>query len=142
MEEIKEKFVGTWKMVRSENFEEFLAEVGVNFLIRKMAALAKPTTIISVDEETITIEQKTGIRDKVENFKLNEEFEKEMEGTKMKCVAVYEDGKIKYTNTPVDPDSTVKPQTVYRGRFGEELLVQIECGKVVCKRYFERVTTA
>ncbi|OWF39776.1 fatty acid-binding protein 9-like [Mizuhopecten yessoensis] len=140
MEDIKEKFVGTWKMVRSENFEEFLAEVGVNFFIRKMAALAKPTTVISVEDETITIEQKTGIRDKVDTFKLNEKIEKEMEGTKMECMVVYEDGKLKYTNTPIDQESAVKPQTVYRERFGEELLVQIECGKVVCKRYFERVT--
>lgn len=30
LEEIKEKFVGVWKLDRSENFQEFLQEVGKN----------------------------------------------------------------------------------------------------------------
>lgn len=31
LEEIKEKFVGVWKLDRSENFQEFLQEVGKNW---------------------------------------------------------------------------------------------------------------
>lgn len=34
LEEIKEKFVGVWKLDRSENFQEFLQEVGKSKISR------------------------------------------------------------------------------------------------------------
>lgn len=44
-----EQFVGRWKLVESENFEDYLKEVGVGLLLRKAACAAKPTLEIKVN---------------------------------------------------------------------------------------------
>ncbi|KAJ8312412.1 hypothetical protein KUTeg_009785 [Tegillarca granosa] len=108
MEEIKAKFVGKWKVDRSENFDDFLKEVGVNFALRKIASLAKPVMDITIEEgDKVKIAMHIGIKDQIDMFKFGEEYEKEMDGNKLKATATFEDGKIKIT---------------------------IYCGDVVCKQ--------
>lgn len=41
--------LGTWKLTSSENFDELLKELGVGFMIRKLATAAKPNVEISRD---------------------------------------------------------------------------------------------
>jgi hypothetical protein len=38
--------VGTWDFASSENWEEYMKEVGVSFITRKAASVVKPTVII------------------------------------------------------------------------------------------------
>lgn len=140
LEEIKEKFVGVWKLDRSENFQEFLQEVGVGLPLRKMASLAKPEMTISIENDNkIKIVMKTGFFTQEDCFYLNEEFLKEMQGTLMKAIASYEDGMIKMTNTPVDPNSKVKQQVIHRERVGDEIILTLHTGNVVCKRYMKKI---
>ncbi|KAJ8312420.1 hypothetical protein KUTeg_009793, partial [Tegillarca granosa] len=85
MEEIKAKFVGKWKVDRSENFDDFLKEVGVNFALRKIASLAKPVMDITIEEgDKVKIAMHIGIKDQIDMFKFGEEYEKEMDGNKLK----------------------------------------------------------
>ena len=37
------EFCGSWKFVSCENFDDFLKEMGINVVLRKMAAIASPT---------------------------------------------------------------------------------------------------
>lgn len=41
----------------------------------------------------------------------------------LKAIASYEDGMIKMTNTPVDPNSKVKQQVIHRERVDDEIIL-------------------
>jgi len=38
--------VGTWRLEKSENFEEYMKAVEVGFMMRKLGATVKPNVII------------------------------------------------------------------------------------------------
>jgi hypothetical protein len=44
--------VGTWNLESSENFDEYMKELGIGFLARKSAAMIKPTLLISHNDDT------------------------------------------------------------------------------------------
>lgn len=46
---MSEAFIGEWDLESSENFPEYLADVGVSRVLRAMATAAKPTIHISID---------------------------------------------------------------------------------------------
>ncbi|ELK02411.1 Fatty acid-binding protein, adipocyte [Pteropus alecto] len=68
-------FVGTWKLVSSENFDDYMKEVGVGFATRKVAGMAKPNMIISVDGDVITIKSESTFKNTEISFKLGQEFD-------------------------------------------------------------------
>ena len=37
------EFCAPWKFVSCDNFDDFLKEMGINVVLRKMAAIANPT---------------------------------------------------------------------------------------------------
>ena len=41
-----QQFIGRWKFVRKQNFDEFLAECGIPYLLRKTANALTPTEVI------------------------------------------------------------------------------------------------
>ena len=57
---------------------------GVNYFIRKMANMSKPTSDISVEDGKITISLNAGFMKKHDVFKLGEEYETEFQGQKVK----------------------------------------------------------
>ncbi|XP_011792522.1 PREDICTED: fatty acid-binding protein, adipocyte isoform X2 [Colobus angolensis palliatus] len=68
-------FVGTWKLVSSENFDDYMKEVGVGFATRKVAGMAKPNMIISVNGDVITIKSESTFKNTEISFKLGQEFD-------------------------------------------------------------------
>lgn len=139
-DEIKSKFEGKWKVYKSENFEDFLQEVGVNALLRKVASKASPEMEIAVSNDKIKVTMKTGFFTSVDDFSLDEEYMKEMQGVWMKATGSYHEAKLVMKQAPIDPKATVKPQTIHRERVGDELVITIFVNNVVCKRYFKRIS--
>ncbi|XP_062573992.1 fatty acid-binding protein 9-like [Saccostrea cucullata] len=91
MDEIKERFVGKWKLDRSERFEDFLQECGVNVFVRKMAGLSKPVSEISVkDGDRVHISMVDHFMAQEDCFKLGEEFEKDMCGSKIVVIEFFQ----------------------------------------------------
>ncbi|CAO2579994.1 Myelin P2 protein [Lemmus lemmus] len=70
-----EPFLGTWKLVSSENFEDYMRELGVGLANRKLGNLAKPTVIISKKGDYITIRTESALKNTEISFKLGHEFE-------------------------------------------------------------------
>ncbi|KAF5926349.1 hypothetical protein HPG69_011480, partial [Diceros bicornis minor] len=68
-------FVGTWKLVSSENFDDYMKEVGVGFATRKVAGMAKPNMIISVNGDVVTIKSESTFKNTEISFKLGQEFD-------------------------------------------------------------------
>merc|ERR1711980_80672 len=68
-------FEGTWNLKSSELFDEYMKELGVGFATRKVGNLTKPTTIISVDGDKVTVKTQSTIKNTEISFKLGEEFD-------------------------------------------------------------------
>ena len=45
-----EKFFGTWKLVESNNFDQYLQGLGIAYPLRKLAALTSPTVTIKEED--------------------------------------------------------------------------------------------
>uniref|UniRef100_A0A8C8TBP4 Fatty acid binding protein 9, testis n=1 Tax=Peromyscus maniculatus bairdii TaxID=230844 RepID=A0A8C8TBP4_PERMB len=70
-----EPFLGTWKLVSSENFEDYMKELGVDFAARNAAGLVKPSVSISLNGEKVTIQTESSFKNTEISFKLGEEFD-------------------------------------------------------------------
>uniref|UniRef100_A0A0A6YXB9 Fatty acid binding protein 9, testis n=1 Tax=Mus musculus TaxID=10090 RepID=A0A0A6YXB9_MOUSE len=70
-----EPFLGTWKLISSENFENYVRELGVECEPRKVACLIKPSVSISFNGERMDIQAGSACRNTEISFKLGEEFE-------------------------------------------------------------------
>lgn len=80
---------GKFKLEKSENFDNFLKELGVNFVSRNLAKTASPTLIVTIDNDNYTIRTES-IRSSEIKFKLNQEFEESrMDGSKCIVSVLY-----------------------------------------------------
>uniref|UniRef100_A0A8C8RQW9 Cytosolic fatty-acid binding proteins domain-containing protein n=1 Tax=Pelusios castaneus TaxID=367368 RepID=A0A8C8RQW9_9SAUR len=82
-----EQFLGTWKLISSENFEEYMKELGVGYAQRKMGSLTIPTMIISMHKDVMTIKTDSAFKGTEISFKLGQEFEEiTMDNRKTKSI--------------------------------------------------------
>ena len=96
-------FLGEWKMISSENFDEVLKEMGVGFVLRKMAGTTKPNVKFEQNGDEWTFSTLSALKTSVIKYKLGEEFEEErMDGNKVKTVIVFENGKLIQTQKDKD----------------------------------------
>lgn len=54
------EFCGSWRLVKNENFDGYLKELGINVVLRKLAAITVPTLVISADGK----EEEDGVGEK------------------------------------------------------------------------------
>jgi len=67
--------LGTFQLERSEKYDDFLQDLGVDWFSRQIATGVSPTTIISQDGDRVTIETKTLIFSDKTSFKLGEPYD-------------------------------------------------------------------
>ncbi|KAF7211125.1 fatty acid binding protein 4a [Nothobranchius furzeri] len=91
-----ENFVGTWKMISSENFDEYMKALGVGFATRQVGNRTKPNFVLSVDDQgTICMKSQSTFKTTEVKFKLNEPFEEiTADDRKTKTVVTLENGKL------------------------------------------------
>ncbi|XP_067274781.1 fatty acid binding protein 7, brain, b [Pseudorasbora parva] len=68
-------FCGTWKLVDSENFDEYLKALGVGFAIRQVGNVTKPTVIISKEGDKVVQKTQSTFKNAEISFTLGEEFD-------------------------------------------------------------------
>uniref|UniRef100_A0A8V5GEQ5 Cytosolic fatty-acid binding proteins domain-containing protein n=1 Tax=Melopsittacus undulatus TaxID=13146 RepID=A0A8V5GEQ5_MELUD len=68
-------FVGTWRLVETTNFDEYMKALGVGFATRQVAGFTKPTTIIELDGDKVTVKTQSTFKNTEISFKLGEEFD-------------------------------------------------------------------
>ncbi|XP_054715080.1 fatty acid-binding protein-like [Uloborus diversus] len=124
--------VGSFKLVSSENFGEFLKEIGVSMVTRKLAENSKPTVEIKQEGDEFVVKT-IAFKNSEIRFKLGEEFEeKRLDGATVKTVVTLEGGKL------VQKQFGDKEVTITREVDGDTLKVVCESGSVVSTRIYKR----
>ncbi|XP_071520039.1 fatty acid-binding protein-like isoform X2 [Panulirus ornatus] len=67
------QFTGTYKHERDDNLEQLFIQMGMNFLVRKLALRTSPTIEVKVEGDNWTISTIMSIRTLTWTFKLGEE---------------------------------------------------------------------
>ncbi|XP_038622498.1 fatty acid-binding protein, adipocyte [Tachyglossus aculeatus] len=108
-----EAFVGSWKLVSSENFDEYMKEVGVGFATRKMAGMAKPSTTISIEGDVITIKSESTFKNTELSFTLGQEFDEiTADDRKVKSVITLDGGELVQVQKWDGKSTTIKRKLV------------------------------
>ncbi|XP_035886953.1 fatty acid-binding protein, adipocyte isoform X2 [Phyllostomus discolor] len=106
-------FVGTWKLVSSENFDDYMKEVGVGFATRKVAGMAKPNMIISVNGDVITIKSESTFKNTEISFKLGQEFDEvTADDRKVKSIITLDDDSLVHVQKWLGKETTIKRHIV------------------------------
>ncbi|GFT10902.1 fatty acid-binding protein [Nephila pilipes] len=123
---------GSFKLISSENFGEFLKEIGVNLMTRKLAESSKPTVEIKQEGDEYVVKT-IAFKNSEIRFKLGQEFEeKRLDGNTVKTVVSLENGKL------VQKQFGDKEVTITREVDGDTLKVVCESGSVVSTRIYKR----
>ncbi|XP_043915941.1 fatty acid-binding protein, heart-like [Protopterus annectens] len=129
-----EAFAGTWALVSSENFDEYMKEVGVGFATRQIASVLKPTTIITVDGKRVTIKTQSTFKNTEQTFTLDEEFdEKTADDRNVKSIVKIIDSKLVHVQK-WDGKETTLTRELKDGKLHLTLVM----GNVVCNRVYEK----
>ncbi|KAH1176668.1 fatty acid-binding protein, adipocyte-like [Mauremys mutica] len=126
-------FVGTWKLISSENFEDYMRELGVGFATRKMAGVAKPNVIISTNGDVITIRTESTFKNTEISFKLGQEFEETTaDDRKVKSIITLDNGSLIQVQK-----WDGKETTLIRKLVDGKLVVECTMNNVTCTRVYE-----
>ncbi|KAM6974005.1 fatty acid-binding protein, heart [Tautogolabrus adspersus] len=127
-------FVGTWNMKESVKFDEYMKELGVGFATRKIGNMTKPTTIISVDGDTVTVKTQSAVKNTELSFKLGEEFdETTADDRKVKSLVTVDGGKLVHVQKWEG-----KETSLVREVEGNKLTLTLTLGEVVSTRHYEK----
>merc|ERR1712112_345492 len=137
-----DSFKGKWKRTSSDQYEEFLSALDVNFLLRKAANASAPVMEISEEGGVWSIKTSTTLKSMDLKFKLGEEFdEKTPDGRQTRALINLEGGKIVCTQTA--KKSTEKSTRPVRELNGPDELIYTmtidEADGVTCVQKFKRI---
>ncbi|XP_051892160.1 fatty acid-binding protein, brain-like [Pristis pectinata] len=90
-----EAFVGTWRLVDSENYDSYMRELGMNFATRQLGNVTKPTTVIKVDGDQVTLQSFSTYRSTEITFILDKPFDEHTtDNRNCKTVVTFEGEKL------------------------------------------------
>merc|ERR1711973_119886 len=129
------KIPGTYKLVDSVNFDDFMKAIGVGMVMRGMASKAKPDIVFSINGDEYCMKTVSSIRTTELPFKL---------GTPLKETTL--DGREAETTFTLDGDVLTQvqkcskgPHVTYTRTFTDEGLVAVcEADGTKCTRTYKR----
>ncbi|KAL8220271.1 UNVERIFIED_CONTAM: Fatty acid-binding protein, heart [Gekko kuhli] len=129
-----EAFAGVWHLTESNNFDEYMKCIGVGFATRQMANMTKPSTVITVDGDKVTLKTQSTFKTTEINFKLGEEFdETTADDRHVKSIVTLEDGKLVHVQK-----WDGKETTLVRELKDGKLILTLTMGDVVCTRIYHK----
>ncbi|XP_006009740.1 myelin P2 protein-like [Latimeria chalumnae] len=127
-----DQFVGTWKLETSDNFDDYMKALGVGFATRTLGSVTKPSVVVSVDGDRITIKTESTVKTTSVTFKLGEEFdETTADDRKTKTVFNLENGKLIQVQK-WDGKETIIGRELKDGK----MITVCTMGDVVCTRTY------
>lgn len=133
---VKDSYLGRFKLATSENFDGFLREIGIGMIKRKLANASYPVLDITRDENNnITITTSAPFTRATTTFKLNEEFDEQRLDGKVVKSTVEQQGN-KFIQTQTDGSLVIK---YIREFAGDEIRVTSIANDVSCFRVYKRM---
>ncbi|MBZ3873947.1 Fatty acid-binding protein 9 [Sciurus carolinensis] len=130
-----EPFLGTWKLVSSENFEDYMKELGVNAAARNVAGSVKPSVTISTDGETVHIQTESSLKNTEIAFRLGEEFDETTpDNRNVKSIITLDNGSMIQVQKWLDKETTIKRKIV-----DGKMVVECTMNNIVSTRIYEKV---
>uniref|UniRef100_A0A8C5KNK5 Fatty acid binding protein 9, testis n=2 Tax=Jaculus jaculus TaxID=51337 RepID=A0A8C5KNK5_JACJA len=130
-----EPFLGTWKLVSSENFEDYMKELGVDAAARHAASLVKPSVSIGVNGEMVNIRTESSFTNTDVSFKLGEEFdETTADNRKVKSIVTLDSGVMVQVQKWLGKETTIKRKIV-----DGKMIVECAMNNIVSTRTYEKV---
>ncbi|XP_036137466.1 fatty acid-binding protein, adipocyte-like [Molossus molossus] len=127
-------FLGTWKLVSSENFDDYMKEVGVGFATRKVAGMAKPNMSIAVSGDVMTIKSESTFKNTEISFKLGQEFDEvTADDRKVKSTMTSHGGVLMQVQAWDGKSTTIK-----RKHVDNDLVVECTMKGITSTRVYER----
>ncbi|XP_029920086.1 fatty acid-binding protein, heart [Myripristis murdjan] len=127
-------FVGTWNLKETKNFDEYMKALGVGFATRQVGSMTKPTTVISLEGDTVVLKTLSTFKNTEIKFKLGEEFdETTADDRKVKSMVTLTDGKLVHVQK-----WDGKETSLVREVSGNNLTLTLTLGEVVCTRSYEK----
>lgn len=124
-----------YKLDSSENFEEYMKELGVGFVMRKMGNTVSPTVELIKDGDEYTFNTTSTFKNTTIKFKVGEEFDEEtVDGRKVKSVCTF-DGDDKL----IHEQKGDKPTTIVREFTADVMNAIMTIGDITCKRVYKAV---
>jgi len=133
-------FVGKYQRTSAEKYEEFLAALGVNYLLRKAATVSTPVMEVSEEGGNWVIKTSTTLKSMELKFKLDEEFDESTpDGRDVKAVVKMDGNKLVSVQT-AKKDGEKSTKTV-REFNGDEVVQTMEIvgGDISCVQKFKRL---
>jgi len=121
-----------YKLDTSENFDDYMKELGVGFFLRKIGNSINPTIELIKEGDTYTLNTESTFKNTSIKFKSGEEFDEEtIDGRNVKTVIRVEGDKF------TQEQKGDKPSTIIRD-FGEnEVKVEMKIKDIVCTRIYK-----
>jgi len=137
------QILGSYKLERNENLDEFYQCLGVPWIARKMMSASSPTMNVTKDDEEVWNFKTVSFLRTVENsFKLDEEYEENLpNGMLLESITTMEgDNKFvtKSKSTEEGEDFTLERQYEFNDD-GMVMTLQSPKSEKVAKRFFKRV---
>ncbi|XP_030373570.1 probable fatty acid-binding protein [Scaptodrosophila lebanonensis] len=128
-------FVGKkYKLDKSEGFDEYMKELGVGMVLRKMGNSVSPTVELTQDGDTYTFTTTSTFKTSAISFKLGEEFDEEtLDGRKVKSIITLDGNKL------TQEQKGDKPSTIVREFNDSELITTLTIGNVKSVRVYKSV---
>nr|ACI68244.1 Fatty acid-binding protein, heart [Salmo salar] len=129
-----DKFVGTWKVISSENFDDYMKALGVGFATRQVGNRTKPSLIINMDDQgMICLKSQSTFKTVEVKFNLNEPFE-ETTADDRKTMTVFslENGKLVQKQKWDGKESTIEREVTGDGK----LIAKCVMGDVIAVRTY------
>ncbi|MDM8564621.1 lipocalin/fatty-acid binding family protein [Candidatus Halobeggiatoa sp. HSG11] len=130
---------GTYKRTQEENWDAYLAKLGVNFVVRKALTASPPILeITEVSPGKWKMKTSTTVKSFEDNFEIGKEFEETaFDGRACKTIFTAEGEQI-LVQSQVAKKSTEKSIKIIREFSDKGVAVQYICEDVVSTQFFER----
>ncbi|XP_033748126.1 fatty acid-binding protein, adipocyte-like [Pecten maximus] len=137
LEEVVNTIGGVWVLDKNENLDDYLKEIGVNFMLRKLATVASSTMTITREGNEIRIVTK-GPKDTDVKFELGKEVvSHDPNDNELKAIVTWSGGKLTTDSTPTD-GSKAKATLVERWIEDDQLIMSVKVNDVKMKRIFKK----
>jgi len=123
-----------YKLETSENFDDYMKELGVGFFLRKIGNSINPTIELIKNGDEYTLNTESTFKNTTIKFKLGQEFDEEtIDGRNVKSIIRAEGNKF------TQEQAGDKPSTIIR-EFGEDSLrVIMKIKDIECVRVYNKV---